>query len=108
MVLHYEFGGDDYHEGDDFEHEVDRDQIVEAIADYMADSFIAFLIRKKNPDKTGADLLRKQKRTVKQIFQWLIKEYDLLYDDEDERDWEDIIKEYWEDEASEQWSESKY
>jgi len=106
MVLHYEFGGDDYHEGDDFEYDVDRDQIVEAIADYMADDFIAFLLKKKNiQDDNGRKLIRNQKSTVKKIFQWLIKEFDLLYDDED--DWKDIISEYWEDEASEEWLNSK-
>ena len=108
MVLDFEFGGDDYHQGEHFEYEVDRDQIMEAIADHCADGFIAYIIRTYKCDETKRNSLYKQKKHIRSIFYWMINEYDLFYDEDSETDWIDVIKEYWEEEASEQWCESKY
>ena len=101
MTLFYEFGGDEYHVGDDFEYEIDSDEVVEAISYYMADSYIHHIVHKhKNlpPDKVK-DLI-KGKKVLAKALAYVFKNFDLVTD-EVEDDMEDIIKEYYEDEAYE-------
>lgn len=106
MTITYEFGGDDYHAGDDFEYEVDYDQRVEAIADYMADNYIHHIIQKHKPSSEQVKKLRLSKRVLVEAFIYTLKDFDLV-SDEVEDDMVDIIKEYWEEDAQEQWINSK-
>jgi putative lipoic acid-binding regulatory protein len=107
MTITYEFGGDDYHSGDDFEYEVEYDQRVEAIADYMADNYIHHIIQKHKPSSEQVKKLRHSKKILADAFAYTLKDFDLVTD-EVEDDMVDIIKEYWEEDAQEQWNDSKY
>ena len=107
MTITYEFGGDDYHSGDDFEYEVDYDQRVEAIADYMADNYIHHIIQKHKPSAEQVKRLRHSKKILADAFAYTLKDFDLV-SDEVEDDMADIIKEYWEEDAQEKWNDSRY
>lgn len=101
MILNYEFGGNDYEPGDDFEYEVDYDEVVEAISYYMADSYIHHIVHtNKNlpPDKVK-DLI-KGKKVLAKALAYVFKNFDLVTD-EVEDDMMDIIKEYYQEEAYE-------
>ena len=106
MVITYEFGGDDYHDGENFEYEVDYDQRVEAIADYMADNYIHHIIQKHNPSSEQVKKLRHSKRVLAEAFAYTLKDFDLVTDDLED-DMVDIIKEYCEEDALEEWINSK-
>ncbi len=107
MILNYEFGGNDYESGDEFNYEVDSDEIIEAIVDYMADNYL-FYGRKNHifVDETP-EALRKTKRAIKDVLKITFKDFDLVTD-EVENDMVDIIKEYYEEDAIEEWHNSKY
>ena len=102
MIITYEFGGDDYHDGEDFEYEVDYDKRVEAIADYMADNYIHRIIHKHNPSSEQVKKLRHSKRVLAEAFAYTLNDFGLLTDD-----MKDIIKEYCEEDAQEEWINSK-
>ena len=106
MTITYEFGGDDYHAGEDFEYEVEYDQRVEAIANYMADNYIHHVIQKHKPSSEQVKKLRLSKQVLADAFYYTLKDFDLV-SDEVEDDMVDIIKEYWEEDAQEQWINSK-
>ena len=107
MIITYEFGGDDYHSGDDFEYEVDYDQRVEAIANYMADNYIHhFIQHHRNASSEQIKKLRSSKSTIVKILTVTLMDFDLV-SDEVEDDMIDIIKEYWEDDAQDEWINSK-
>lgn len=107
MLLHYEFGGDDYEQGDEFNYEIDWKQVVEAIADYYAGDIVRHLM-KKNPNMTTDDKnkLTKARPIIKQIAEFIFKDYDFITEDE-ETFFEDEIHAYFEDEAYEEWSSSR-
>ena len=98
MIITYEFGGDDYHDGEDFEYEV--------IADYMADNYIHHIIQKHNPSSEQVKKLRHSKRVLVEAFSYTLKDFDLVTDDLED-DMVDIIKEYCEEDALEEWINSK-
>ena len=100
MVVTYEFDGDDYNPGTEFEYEVDYDQRVEAIADYMADNYIHHIVQKNKPSSEQVKKLRHSKKILADAFAYTLKDFDLV-SDEVEDDLEEIIKEYWEEEAYE-------
>ena len=106
MVITYEFGGDDYHAGEDFEYEVDYARRIEAIADYMADNYIHHVIQKHKPSTEQVTKLRQSKKVLADAFEYTLKDFDLI-SDEVEDDMIDIIKEYCEEDALEEWSNSK-
>lgn len=106
MIITYEFGGNDYEPGDDFEYEVDYDQRVEAIANYMADNYIHHIVQKHKPSTEQVKRLRHSKQILADAFAYTLKDFDLV-SDEVEDDMIDIIKEYWEEDAQEQWNDSK-
>lgn len=107
MRLTYEFGGDDYERGDQFEYEIDWKQVVEAIADYYAGDIVRHLM-KKNPNMTTDDKnkLTKARPIIKQIAEFIFRDYDFITEDE-EVYFEDEIHAYFEDEAYKEWSSSR-
>lgn len=107
MVINYEFGGDDYTPGDDFEFEVDYDQRVEAIVDYAVDTFFSYIYRKYKLSSEQYAQLKKGRKSLMEAFTFFCNTLELITD-EVEESCREIIKEYWETEAMSQWSDSKY
>jgi hypothetical protein len=100
MVVTYYFDGDDYNPGTEFEYEVDYDQRVEAIANYMADNYIQHLNKQCKFSDEQISKLRLSKSVLAKAFSYTLKDFDLV-SDEVEDDLEEIIKEYWEEDAYE-------
>lgn len=100
MEVTYYFDGDDYNPGVEFGYEVDYNQRVEAIADYMADNYIHHIVQKNKPSSEQVKKLRHSKKILADAFAYTLKDFDLV-SDEVEDDLEEIIKEYWEEEAYE-------
>lgn len=107
MVINYEFGGDDYTPGEDFEFAVDYDQRVEAIADFTVDNFLSHLMHKYKLSSEQYARLKKSRKSLIEAFTFFCNELDLI-SEEVEESCKEIIAEYWEKEAHEQWKESKY
>lgn len=107
MTLFYEFGGDDNTPGNTFEFEVDFDQRVEAIADYMADNYIHHVIQKHKPSTEQVSKLRHSKKVLADAFYYTLKDFDLVSDDMED-DMREIITDYFQDEAHQQYIENKY
>ena len=101
MILHYEFGGDDYNPGDDFDYEIDYGQVIEAIAAMHRDEFFDMLKRKgKICPKSDEEvkLLRKARAVIQQAYEKLLSDGDFVTE-EIEKDYYEIIQEYFYEEA---------
>lgn len=106
MILNYVFGGDDDHEGDDYDYEIEYDDVIKAIADYFCSCFISDYVHKhcKTQEEIEAAKSIKTKRIIKHILEYVLKEFDLVTDDVEE-DMRDIITDYYESDA---YTEYKY
>ena len=103
MILHYEFGGDDYHSGDEYNYEVSSDEVTEAVADYMADNYLYYLKKKHQFTSEQLHKLDQTKKVLVDAFNYTLKDFDIVTNDI-EKDLEDIIHNYWENEAYKEWS----
>lgn len=107
MVVYYEFGAHDDYDGEEFEYEIDYDQRIEAVASWMADDYVAHLIRKENASSEQIKKLNGITRKIlAKAYAYTLKSFDLMTDDVED-DMRDVIKEYWEEEAYEAYKESK-
>lgn len=102
MLLHYEFGGDDDHVGDDYEYDISYKQVEEAIADYFADNYLYHIKREHRLTPDQLHKLSQTKKVLKDAFLYTLKDFDLITDDVEE-DLEEVIHDYWEDEAFSDW-----
>lgn len=100
MILNYVFGGDDDHEGDDYDYEIEYDDVITAVADYFCSCFINDYVRKKckTHEEVNAAKSSKTRLTVRHIIEYVLKEFDLVTDDVEE-DMRDIITDYYESDA---------
>lgn len=110
-MIHYEFGGDDYHSGEDFEYDPEPGEETEALASYMVDDYIHHLLhaQSKTVHKLSSDqidMIRKAKKNLQSCIEYILDSYDLVTDDLKD-DMADQIKEYLEERAQEQWNNSK-
>jgi hypothetical protein len=107
MIITYEIGGDDFHPGEDYDLELDHDQVVEALVDYMADNYL-FDCKKNNKlfDKSP-EALRTTKKSVKDVLKQTFKDFELITEEVESNN-KDIIKEYYEEKAYEEWANSNY
>lgn len=106
MVLCYDFG-DDYTE-DYFEFEINSAQVIEAVADYVAESYINRIIRKHKPSIDECNRLINCKKVLCAAYRFLLSDLDLedeLIANEDLMD--DVVKDYFKDQAYKEWQESK-
>lgn len=106
MILHYEFGGDDDHPGEDWDHEIDYYDVEKALAYIMADYIIPTLVRKTNASPSQRDKLIKMRPIFENIIQIVLHEFDLVSDTLEE-DFRDDIEDYYENEAYEEWRDCK-
>lgn len=108
MTIIYEFGGDDYDPGEDFAYEISYDGMLEAVSNYMADSYIHRVIQKHKPSSEQAKKLRLSKHVLADAFYYTLKDFELIPDEDClDEDMIDAVKEYWEEEAREEWINSK-
>lgn len=100
MILNYVFGGDDDHEGDDYDYVIEYDDVIKAVADYFSSCFISDYVRNhcKTQGEIEAAKSIKTKRTIRHILEYVLKEFDLVTDDVEE-DMRDIITDYYESDA---------
>ena len=101
MILNYVFGGDDDHEDDDYDYEIEYDDVIKAIADYFCSCFIMHYVREKckTQEEIKAARSSKTKSIVRHIIEYVLKEFDLVTDDFEE-DMRDIITDYYESDVS--------
>lgn len=110
-MIHYEFGGDDYHSGEDFEYDPKPGEEIEAIASYMVDDYIHHLLhsQKLSVHKLSSeqiDLIRNARKNLRDCVNHILDSYDLVTDDLKD-DMSDQIKEYLEERAQEEWNDSR-
>ena len=106
MILHYEFGGDDDNPGEDWDHEIDYQDVEKAVAYIMPASLIPVLVRKTNASSDQRDKLIKMRPIFEDIIQIVLHEFDLVSDTLEE-DFRDDIESYYENEAYEEWLDCK-
>ena len=106
MILHYEFGGDDDHPGEDWDHEIDYHDVEKAVACIMADALIHTLARKTNASPGQRYKLIKMRPIFENLIQIILNRFDLVSDTLEE-DFRDDIESYYENEAYEEWRDCK-
>lgn len=110
-MIYYEFGGDDYHDGEEFEYDPEPGEEIEALASYMVDDYVHHLLHSQNKavlkmSSEQIDMVRKAKKNLQACLEYILYSYDLVTDDLKD-DMADQIKDYLEDRAQEQWNNSR-
>lgn len=88
MIIKYEFGGDDYEAGDDFEYEVDYTDVRDALR---------YIIKKEFK-------IKKDDEQALKLLDFIIKDLDI--DDALEEYFEDDLRDYFENDAYEAYKDA--
>lgn len=101
-----EYTDEDFCDEEDFEYEVDSDNLQDAVGELTYDEFFSYGLRQIPQIKKNKELQKQIRKVIEHGIKMFISELDM--NDASEEYFDEALKEYFEEDAMEAWRDSDY